>query len=240
MIKAKHSVWFDILFNFYLKRIFRKHFNQISILGNIPEPDPSLPLIILPNHSTWWDGFLIYLLNKKIFNRLGYLMMLESQLSKYQMFSGIGAYSINQNKSKDILASLSYTVSLLNQSTTPPPLICIFPQGELLPWEIRPLGYQRGLEWISCRYGDMVNLLPLAIRLEFKDEQRPEVFLKFCENYQFTDTTFPGIEWLEKIQIDLLDKLSHSIVNQEKGKILLQGSRSINKTLDFIQNRISN
>ena len=82
--------------------------------------------------------------------------------------------------------------------------------------------------------------LPLAIRLEFKDEQRPEVFLKFCENYQFTDTTFPGIAWLEKTQIDLLDKLSNSIVHQEKGKILLQGSRSINKTLDSIQNRVSN
>ena len=32
-------------------------------------------------------------------------MMLESQLSKYQMFSGIGAYSINQNKPKDIPAN---------------------------------------------------------------------------------------------------------------------------------------
>jgi len=239
MIKAKHSVWSDILLNFYLKRIFKQHFNQISILGNIPEPDPGLPLIILPNHSTWWDGFLIYLLNKKIFNRPGYLMMLESQLSKYQMFSGIGAYSINQNKPKDILASLSYTVSLLNQSTIPRPLVCIFPQGELLPWEIRPLGYQKGLEWVLCRYGDIVNLLPLAIRLEFKDEQRPEVFLKFCENYQFTDKTFPGVAWLEKIQIDLLDKLSNCIIQQEKGKILLQGDRSINKKLDSIRSRVS-
>jgi len=239
MIKAKHSVWSDILLNFYLKRIFKQHFNQISILGNIPEPDPGLPLIILPNHSTWWDGFLIYLLNKKIFNRPGYLMMLESQLSKYQMFSGIGAYSINQNKPKDILASLSYTVSLLNQSTIPRPLVCIFPQGELLPWEIRPLGYQKGLEWVLCRYGDIVNLLPLAIRLEFKDEQRPEVFLKFCENYQFTDKTFPGVAWLEKIQIDLLDTLSNCIIQQEKGKILLQGDRSINKKLDSIRSRVS-
>ena len=239
MIKAKHSVWSDILLNFYLKRIFKQHFNQISILGNIPEPDPGLPLIILPNHSTWWDGFLIYLLNKKIFNRPGYLMMLESQLSKYQMFSGIGAYSINQNKPKDILASLSYTVSLLNQSTIPRPLVCIFPQGELLPWEIRPLGYQKGLEWILCRYGNIVNLLPLAIRLEFKDEQRPEVFLKFCENYQFTDKTFPGVAWLEKTQIDLLDKLSNCIIQQEKGKILLQGDRSINKKLDSIRSRVS-
>ena len=239
MIKAKHSVWSDILLNFYLKRIFKQHFNQISILGNIPEPDPGLPLIILPNHSTWWDGFLIYLLNKKIFNRPGYLMMLESQLSKYQMFSGIGAYSINQNKPKDILASLSYTVSLLNQSTIPRPLVCIFPQGELLPWEIRPLGYQKGLEWILCRYGNIVNLLPLAIRLEFKDEQRPEVFLKFCKNYQFTDKTFPGVAWLEKTQIDLLDKLSNCIIQQEKGKILLQGDRSINKKLDSIRSRVS-
>lgn len=239
MIKAKHSIWSDILLSFYLKKIFKQHFNQISVLGNIPDPAPDLPLLILPNHSTWWDGFLVYLLNKKIFNRPGYLMMLESQLSKYQMFSGIGAYSINQKKPKDILASLSYTVSLLNQPVVPRSLVCIFPQGELLPWATRPLGYQKGLEWILYRYGKMVNLLPLAIRLEFKDAQRPEVFLKFCKNYQFTGTTFPGIAWLEEIQINLLEKLSNCIVQQEKGKILLNGNQSINLQLDAIRNKTS-
>jgi chlorobactene lauroyltransferase len=164
-------------------------------------------------------------------------MMLEKQLIKYRIFSRVGAYSINQEKPKDVHAALSYTVSLLNQPSSPRPLVCIFPQGELLPWGIRPLGYQKGMEWIIHKYGHPLNILPLAIRSEFCSQQLPEVFLMFGENYQFSSANFPGIAWLEKIQTDLLNTLANSIIKKVNGTVLLNGRRSINQTFDIIRRK---
>ena len=150
MIQARHRLWADIIFQPYLTWLFKRNFHEIQLLGTPPEIPDDLPVLLLPNHSTWWDGFFVYLLNKKMFRRTAYLMMLESQLSKYKFFAKIGAYSIEPENRQGIIESLEYTVQLLNQemplrrSRDPdhrdgvPPLVSIFPQGQLLPWQTRP------------------------------------------------------------------------------------------------------
>lgn len=144
--------------------------------------------------------------------------MLEAQLSKYRFFAKIGAYSIEPKHRQGIVESLEYTVKLLNQGT---PLVSVFPQGELLPWHTRPLGYKRGVEWILREYGKPVTVLPLAIRTEFLGEKRPSVFLLFGDVNAFEPDTFPGVDWLEKTENALLDDLALRILRQEKGQNLL-------------------
>ncbi len=218
MIQAQHHLWADFIFQPYLKRLFKRHFHTIQLLGALPEIPSHLPLLLLPNHSTWWDGFFVYLLNKRVFQRTAYLMMLEAQLSKYRFFAKIGAYSIEPKHRQGIVESLEYTVELLNQGT---PLVSVFPQGELLPWHTRPLGYKRGVEWILREYRKPVTVLPLAIRTEFLGEKRPSVFLLFGDVNSFEPGTFPGVDWLEKTENALLDDLALRILCQEEGQNLL-------------------
>ena len=218
MIQAQHRLWADLIFQPYLKWLFKRHFHTIQLLDALPEIPSHLPLLLLPNHSTWWDGFFIYLLNKRIFRRTAYLMMLEEQLSKYRFFAKIGAYSIEPRHRQGIVKSLKYTVELLNQGT---PLISIFPQGELLPWHTRPLGYKRGVEWVLREYGKPIAILPLAIRTEFLGEKRPSVFFLFGEVNSFNQDTFPGMDWLEEAENALLDDLALRILRQEEGQNLI-------------------
>ncbi len=218
MIRAQHRLWADLIFQPYLKWLFKRHFHTIQLLGTLPEIPPRMPVLLLPNHSTWWDGFFIYLLNKRIFRRTAYLMMLEEQLRKYRFFAKIGAYSIEPKHRQGIVKSLKYTVELLNQDT---PLVSIFPQGELLPWHTRPLGYKRGVEWVLREYGKPVAVLPLAIRTEFLGEKRPSVFFLFGEVNSFDSDTFPGMDWLERAEGALLDDLKLRILRQEEGQNLL-------------------
>ena len=232
MIQAKHKLWADRVFQPYVRRLFKKHFHAIHLLGEIPDPPAELPLLLLPNHSTWWDGFFVYLINKKLFGRMGYLMMLEEQLAKYRFFAKIGAYSVEPKLPKSVLASLNYSVSLLQQKLIPRPMLCLFPQGDLQPWDTRPLAYKRGLEWLLQKYAEPVNLLPLVIRIEFLGEQRPEVFFLFGQNYQLNYSTFPGMSWLEKGENILLDDLAIRIAQREEGQILLRGYRSVNEVFD--------
>ena len=218
MIRAQHRLWADIIFRPYLMWLLKRHFHTIKLLGAQPEIPFHLPLLLLPNHSTWWDGFFVYLLNKRIFRRTAYLMMLEEQLTKYRFFSKIGAYSIETKHPQGIVESLQYTVELLNQGS---PLVSVFPQGHLLPWNTRPLGYKRGVEWVLQEYGKPLPALPLAIRTEFMGEKLPSVFFLFGEVHLFDADTFQGMDWLEKIEIDLLDDLESRILRQEEGQNLL-------------------
>lgn len=218
MIQAQHRFWADFIFQPYLTRLFKRHFHTIQVLGDLPEVPNHLPLLLLPNHSTWWDGFFIYLLNKRIFRRTAYLMMLEAQLSKYKFFAKIGAYSIEPKHRQGIVESLEYTVELLKRGT---PLISIFPQGELLPWHTRPLNYKRGVEWVLREYGKPVAILPAAIRTEFLGEKRPEAFFLFGDIKVCDSDTFRGMEWLEETETALLADLSLRIFRQENGLNLL-------------------
>lgn len=225
MLTARHTVWADWIFTWYLSRLGQRHFHKISVLGKIPETNPELPLLLLPNHSTWWDGFFVYLLNKKLFRRKIYLMMLEEQLVRYKFFTRLGAYSINPHSAVSIKNSLRYSVAVLNEKITPRPMLCIFPQGELLPWDKRPLNYKNGLETIISGFGGKVNLLPLAIKTEFLNEQRAEAFLRFGENKIINSNIFGGIQSLQTSEEILLDDLKQRIIQKETGLVLLARHR---------------
>ena len=218
MIRAQHRLWADIIFQPYLTWLFKRHFHEIQLLGTPPRIPDDLPVLLLPNHSTWWDGFFVYLLNKKIFRRTAYLMMLEKQLSKYKFFAKIGAYSIEPENQRRIIESLEYTVELLSQERS---VVSVFPQGQLLPWHTRPLGYKRGIEWILRKYGRTVTVLPLAIRTEFLGEKLPSVFFLFGPVHSFDTETFQGMDWLESTETELLDDLALRILHEEKGRNLL-------------------
>ncbi|MCI0695934.1 lysophospholipid acyltransferase family protein [candidate division KSB1 bacterium] len=237
MIKAQHAAWADGIFHPYVRWLCKRHFHAIHLLGQAPETNPDLPLLLLPNHSTWWDGFFVYLLNKKLFRRKAYLMMLDEQLSRYRFFARLGAYSINPQSSGSIKESIKYSIEILKQRIMPKPLLCIFPQGELLPWEKRPLGYKSGVETIISGYGGKANFLPLAIKTEFLHEQLPEAFFCFGENLVANSNTFAGMQRLQEIEESLLDELSRRIAKGEKGTILLSGHQSVNARFDMIKSK---
>jgi len=221
MIIARHTAWADWIFAWYLPGLCKRHFHKISVLGKIPATTPDLPLLLAPNHSTWWDGFFVYLLNKKIFRRKIYLMMLEAQLARFKFFARLGAYSINPHSAGSIKNSLRYSIAALNEKMTPRPMLCIFPQGELFPWDQRPLVYKNGLETILSGYGGKANLLPLAIKTEFLNEQRAEAFFLFGENMLVNRNTFSGMQHLQESAETLLEDLKRRIIQKEAGMVLL-------------------
>lgn len=232
MITAKPSRFHRRVFEIYLARLMKKHFHSLHLTGSLPDLDPQLPLLVLPNHSTWWDGFFAWHLNAKLWQRPFFLMMLESQLKKYSFFRGLGAYGINQDNAKGILQSLRYTVKLLNQH--PPPMICIFPQGELLPWGRRPLAYRSGIEWIINKYNQPVNVVQLAIATQFLGEQLPEAFFLFGKAEQLTAKTSPDSRSLSERHELLLDDLQLRIEFGDTGEAVLQGRKSIHRTIDAV------
>jgi chlorobactene lauroyltransferase len=227
MIETNHSKWADRIFQFYILRLMRKHFYSINILGEVPILPSGSPILLLPNHSTWWDGFFIYLMNLKFFQRPLYLMMLEEQLSKYKFFSRVGAYSIDLNNSKGVIQSLKYTLKILKQTVEPAPLVCIFPQGEMFPPGKRPIRAKSGYQWIINHLDRDIITLPLGIRIEYLDQQFPEVFFQLGK--PVVDSKKLDSAAIEMRLTDILDSMLDLISAKNRGSVLLSGKISVSE-----------
>ncbi|MBN1560125.1 lysophospholipid acyltransferase family protein [candidate division KSB1 bacterium] len=235
MIKASISPLHEAIFSPYIRHLLKKHFNAIHLLGAVPA-FADYSILLLPNHSSWWDGFFIHFLKVKILKRPTYLMMLEEQLSKNRFFSHVGAYSINPSSARSNLQSLSYSRDLLQRADKP--VVCIFPQGELLPWSVRPLGYKRGIDLILRKMTVPLNRCQVAFKCEFLAAQRADVFVKFADNHVVEPGKRLDIFGLEKEHAQLLDSVNSEIGHGVQGHILLAGKKSVNESFEALRRKI--
>ncbi len=226
MITAHHRFWAHALFRPYLRWLCKRRFNAVEVLGELPQLPPDLPILLLPNHATWWDGFFPYLLNDAVLRRKYYIMMLEHRLKEFWFFRFLGAFSINQQSPKGIITTLDYTASLLAlrpTTTTPAPCVVMFPQGELRAWNKRPLGYTRGIERLLGKISTPCIVLPLAMRVELLSEEKPFVGIMFGEPHIHTFSTDSAssahlsASTLERDMETLLNELAHRISSGERG-----------------------
>ncbi len=236
MIEANKNKAAEILFSAYNKRLLNKHFSFIRIIGeeNFINRDKSVPVIIFPNHSNWWDGFLAFYLAYNRWNIDSYLMMDYAQMKKYFFFKFIGAFSVDRTSATSSYKSVMVAAELLKTGNR---LLWLFPQGKMTPQHKRPLEFESGILKILDEF-ERVNVFPMAINYEFINEQRPEIFIKIGENVdtKINASKKEKIGMLEEKLTDLLDTQIKEINDgeTEEYKIIFKGRTSRNKTIDRI------
>lgn len=232
MIKARHSVPADFFFRPYIKRLMKKSFCSMHLHGTVPETKDH-PVILLPNHSTWWDGFFAYLINDIFFQKKFYIMIVERQLSKYRFFTKLGGFSIDHESPKKMIRSLQYAASILDSEKSP--LMTIFPQGELLPNRIEDFSAKRGVGTILNNMRKPACLLPLAIRPMLLNEQVPHVFFKFGTAKIAGSGEFQSNLYAAEMS-SLLNDIDESVFRGETGKTFFMGKKTTGGgTEDFFE-----
>lgn len=177
MIKAYHKKWARLIFNPYCDLLLRRNFSQFLRVNKYPHLSPELPLIITPNHISWWDGFFIDYLARRFINRRGFIMMLEEQLSRYWFFQNIGAFSIDPTNTKKISETVKYVQKVLENTEN---FVILYPQGEIEPYEMRPLTLKRGIQ-LFLRTTPEVQVLPVGFKIQYYNQKRPSLLVKFGE-----------------------------------------------------------
>lgn len=233
MIPAKKNKFIGSLFAIYHKRLIRKHFYSIRISGseNLCNLNKNTPVILYSNHSNWWDGFIAYFITNRYLKKDDYLMMDIQQMTKYSFFKYVGVFSVNRTVPADALSSVNYAAKLLKGSDK---YLWIFPQGDMVPQERRPLKFFGGITKLAEKTGS-VNLLPVCFRYEFMMEQRPEVFISIGKP-KFISENISG-NLTEELRSELevqLDKLRDDVTagNTEDFQTIFRGKDSRNKTFD--------
>jgi 1-acyl-sn-glycerol-3-phosphate acyltransferase len=187
MIKGKHHWFLYPFFVWYSWMRMKRHFKKIHIAGTVSETE--LPVLIISNHFSWWDGFFIASLNRKKFHKKFHVMMLEDQLKKNWFFQYTGAFSVRKN-SKSIIESLTYAVELLQN---PGNLITYFPQGQFESINQKKLHFEKGVEWLLKNLKKEVQVIFVANQVDYFESVKPQLFMHF-EIYDYRGKNLREIE----------------------------------------------
>jgi hypothetical protein len=154
------------------------HFARVWLRFDRPIPAPAeRPLIFYMNHPSWWDGYLAIVLNRMVLRDRfqSFCMMDECELRRYRFFTWLGAFSVDRRDARSAMRSVAYISRLLAER--PGRALAIFPQGEITPNDRRPIQMFSGMAHVARRAGG-ATLWPVALRYEFRGEQRPEAFIR--------------------------------------------------------------
>lgn len=176
MLEAKKSFLIEKVFAVYNRNLLKRRFHSLSIFGLdvFREKSVCIPQIIYANHSSWWDG-LIFLELLRRFNSENFIMMEEKQLRKLFLFRRLGAFSVARQNPREAIKSINYAARLLSENTNR--TLIIFPQGEILPNDARPLRFYNGLAKVAGRI-ERCKIVPAAFRYEFLGNYKPEIFIR--------------------------------------------------------------
>jgi hypothetical protein len=157
----------------------RKNFHEINIIHEEFKTDKSI--LLFCNHISWWDGFWALYTNIKIFEKKFHFMMLENELKSRPIFKSIGGYSI-QPKSKDIINSLNYTKSLLENQNN---LVLVFPEAKIHSIYNDHIVFEKGLRKVLNQ--QQHKLVFMFNTIEYGNKKNPTLNINIKNHTKFTD-----------------------------------------------------
>lgn len=185
-IESYHNPVIYGFFRLYTKIALKMHFSRIVMEGDVA--DENKPVLVISNHSGWWDGFWIMHMNSLLFKRKFHFMMQEEQLRKNWFFMKTGGYPVKKG-SRSILESISHTVRLLGEKNN---MVLMFPQGKIESGHKTTLRFEKGIGRILPAIKTPVQVLFVACFTDYWSFKKPSVFI-FLRNYKGTGE-YPGIE----------------------------------------------
>ncbi len=185
MIKARHTWFFVNFFRLYINWIIKRNFSKI--ICDLPEIDPTKPLLVVGNHHSWWDGFLAIYLNNRYWGKRFFVMMMLEQLKKYQFFRKIGAFSVDQGN-RSVIESMNYAVKVLKSREN---MLLMYPQGRIESQHHDIITFRKGVARL-IEQTENVNVLMLISLTDHLSHKKSGLWVygKIYENEKGIELSF--------------------------------------------------
>jgi uncharacterized membrane protein len=175
IVKAHHHKIVYPFFRWYTLHIISRNFKSVHISGNFH--DKGLPVLLIANHVSWWDGFWVSYLNLKIFKRKYHFMMLEEQLKAFPVLNQTGGYSVKKGN-RSVLASLQYTARLLEE---PGNAVLFFPQGKIQSMHAASFHFEKGIGKLLENIENKIQVFFIVNLIDYFSHIKPELYIFFRE-----------------------------------------------------------
>ncbi|ABL65060.1 lysophospholipid acyltransferase family protein [Chlorobium phaeobacteroides] len=243
MLKVRRSRLYTLWFGWYSRRQFRRYFNSVRIVmqPGVRSMDNDTPVVFYCNHAYWWDGFWSQICTEVFFNQNLHIIIGLKELQKHRFFTRIGAFSLDRSNARSAVKTLDYAADLLTTPSSRQNALWIFPQGLIEHVDKRPLFFFRGTEGIVnrvLRTTSRIYLVSVVSRIEYVEEQKPELFLSFQEPWLIDRDDLPEhkniTDSMQKTTEFHLDALKTKIIQRQLDdfEMLLKGTDSVNRKVD--------
>ena len=205
MIKARHKPLFVRFFNLYTDWMLKWHFEKVCIHSDFI--DNGKAILLIGNHFSWWDGFFVNHLNRRVFRRKLHIMMLEEQLSSRMFLNKAGAFSIKRGN-RSVFESLNYSIEILKDDRN---ILSLFPQGEIETLYRFPVSFEKGWFRIIEQADHPFQIVFMVNLVDYFSNRKPALY-QHIKGFKYDDIRLsPGS--LEKA---FNDHLASSIQKQKE------------------------
>lgn len=174
MSQPAKSKWAEWLFGVYSTNLFRRRFSSVRVAGlEHMSADRDAPLVVLANHSSWWDGLVAFRLSRLA--RLDAHFLMESaNLRRYSFFRRLGALQVDLENPRLARRDIADAALRLKRSTD---CLWIFPQGKIEPNHVKPLTVLGGAARIVSSIAACETIC-VAMTYQFRAEYLPHLFVR--------------------------------------------------------------
>lgn len=182
MLEPRRNKLIHQFFSWYINRIIKADFEELKF--NRIEFDKDRSILLLANHFSWWDGFLLFQINRLYFRKKFHVMITEENYRKVWFLKYLGSFSVKKN-SRSIIETLEYAGGLLND---PQNLVLVFPQGKLFSGHVDQIQFQKGLMNLINNSFKKFQYIFAASFADYFEHRKPVLtsYLQVWEGAEFT------------------------------------------------------
>jgi 1-acyl-sn-glycerol-3-phosphate acyltransferase len=165
-------------FELFFRPWMRGRVRAVLVAGVPRDLPPDRPVLFVPNHVSWWDGFVMRRVQRVL--RPGaplFHLMSERELRRFPFFRRLGVVGIDAGSPSSAARALRCLEARLAERRDG--CVVLFPQGRIWPSFRRPLGFERGVELFARRLSPLV--LPVGIHPEPLNAVAPTFFVSVGE-----------------------------------------------------------
>ena len=177
----KSPVIFKI-FSWYISFIIKKDFSAYRF--DSLEFNKDEAILLFSNHFSWWDGFLMYQLNRAVFKKKFNVLVTNRDYERHWFLKYIGAFAA-ESKGKDIIETLNHARQLLDD---PDNLVLMFPQGKLVSSYTSNIAFEKGVMQVVNASKKKFQIVFAVTLSDYFDKRKPEMrtYLEKWEAEEYT------------------------------------------------------
>lgn len=156
-------------FSWYIDHIINKDFDAYTFNG-IPVKENEA-VLLLSNHFSWWDGFLMFQLNRLSFKKKFHVLVTSDDYEKNWYLKYVGAFAA-VNRGKDVIETLTYAGALLDDANN---LVLVFPQGKRYTSYSSGIAFEKGVMQIINASRKKFQIIFSATLVDYSGKRKPLV-----------------------------------------------------------------
>jgi 1-acyl-sn-glycerol-3-phosphate acyltransferase len=182
VIEIRRKPWFEVFFAWHVRRRIAGRFASLRIHGLEPlrQACASGPVLLVANHTSWWDPLVLFDVSYRILRCEGSALMDAKNLRALPMLGWIGAFGVELGDHEDGERAVRYGAEQLSR---PGRMVVVFPQGRERPVTERPLAFRAGAARMAVQAPREPAIVPMALRYEHGRLEKPDALVNVGEPF---------------------------------------------------------